>query len=93
MPRFLYICRVIKFNRMSSLQKEVDALLKHYESKDDLLMSLYKEKKMAQFTITKIYQLFVQTLQESDVENLSLNAKQRELFEQIEKHIVTWKHE
>lgn len=78
---------------MSSLQKEVDALLKHYESKDDLLMSLYKEKKMAQFTITKIYQLFVQTLQESDVENLSLNAKQRELFEQIEKHIVTWKHE
>lgn len=93
MPRFLYICIVIKFNRMSSLQREVDALLKHYESKDDLLMSLYKEKKMAQFTITKIYQLFVQTLQESDVENLSLNAKQRELFEQIEKHIVTWKHE
>lgn len=78
---------------MSSLQKEVDALLKHYESKDDLIMTLYKEKKSAQYTIIKIYQLFVQTLQESDVENLSLNAKQRELFEQIEKHIVTWKYE
>ena len=78
---------------MANLQQEVSDLLKHYESKDDMLMALFKEKKMAQRTIQKIYQLFVQTLQESDVENLSLNAKQRELFEQIEKHIVTWKDE